>query len=105
MKGTIVNLIVVAALSFSAGVPAAEEAGGKAQPAATQPAPAAASAVPAATSGESAPPALVEKPLPPAKKSTSGKRHKAKAPRSKSLDLRHCLELDTNAAIARCAGE
>ncbi|HEY8888099.1 MAG TPA: hypothetical protein VIM35_06410 [Gallionella sp.] len=36
---------------------------------------------------------------------TSGKPAIDKPMRSKNLDLRHCLELETDAAIAKCAGE
>lgn len=104
MNNTIVNLIVVVALSFSGAVLAAEEMGSKAQPPATQPV-AAVSAVPPATATETTPLAPAQEPLPAVKRSTPGKHAKAKAPRSKSLDLRHCLELETNAAIARCAYE
>lgn len=104
MKNTIVNPIVVAALLFSGVALAAGEMENKAQPAATQPV-AAASAVPPATAAEATSPAAAQKPQPAMKHSTSGKHHKAKQPRSKSLDLRHCLELETNIAIAKCAGE
>lgn len=53
---------------------------------------------------ESEPLAVQESP-PPMKQSSSSKQTKLKTRRSKSLDLRHCLELETNAAIAKCAGE
>lgn len=39
------------------------------------------------------------------KRPTSSKRAKAKQRRSMQLDLRHCLDLESNAAIAKCAGE
>ncbi len=94
MKSTIKNLIVVAALSFSGAALAAGES--KAQPPASQPV-AAASAVSPATPAQESRPAM--------KRSTAGKHAKAKPMRSKDLDLRHCLELETNVAIARCAGE
>lgn len=42
---------------------------------------------------------------PPLKLSKSIKIAKAKPERSKSADLRDCLKLETNAAIAKCAGE
>lgn len=58
--------------------------------------------VPASPSA-TAPPELTPQssPKPPAPR----KHAKAKQPRSMSLDLRHCLELKSNAAIAKCAGE
>lgn len=96
MKTTIVNLIVVTALSFSAVAPAAEMGSKTQHPApAMPPAPAAVSA--AATSAQASQPGL--------QPSTPPKPAKAKSARSKSLDLRHCLDLETNAAIAKCAGE
>lgn len=104
MKDTIVNLIVLAALSFSDAALAAGEPGGKAQPGAAQPV-ASASAVPAAAVVESTPPAAAKEPQPATKRSTSNKRAKARTVRPKDLDLRHCLELDNNPAIARCAHE
>lgn len=102
MKNTIKNLIAVSALLFSGATLAAETAESQAQPPAAQPA-AAASAVPQAASAGLTPPATVQEQ--PLERSTPRKHAKAKGPRSKDLDLRHCLELDTNAAIARCAGE
>jgi uncharacterized iron-regulated membrane protein len=104
MKNTIVNLLVVAALSFSGAALAAVETESKAQPPAAQPV-AAASQVPPATAAESTTPAPAQKPQPALKRSTSSKHATAKTIRSKSLDLRHCLELENNAAIANCAGE
>lgn len=95
MKTTIVNLIVVTALSFSGAALAAGETGGKVQPPAAQPA-APASAVP---------PAPVQAPQPAAKPTAPAKPAEAKPPRSKTLDLRHCLDLENDAAIAKCAGE
>jgi hypothetical protein len=103
MKDTIANLIVVAALSISGTAFAAGEEGTQSRSMAI-PAPAA-SAVPPATVVESTTAAPAEKPQPAAKPSTSGKRAKARAVRPKDLDLRHCLELDNNPAIARCARE
>lgn len=102
MKNTITNLIVAAALSISGAAFAASEEGPQARSMAI-PAPAA-SAVPPATVVESKT-APAEKPQPAAKPSTSAKRAKARAVRPKDLDLRHCLELDNNPAIARCARE
>jgi hypothetical protein len=100
MRSTIKNLIVVTALSFSGAALAAGEMASQAQPAPAQPA--AASTVPA-TVAESTPAAAAKKPQPAMKRSTSGKHAKALHP--KNLDLRYCLELETNAAIAKCAGE
>jgi thiol:disulfide interchange protein DsbA len=72
-------------------------------------------AVALATTTESTPPAPVaapvatlspdQEPQPEVKHTTSSKRAKAKKMRPKDLDLRHCLELDNNPAIARCARE
>lgn len=47
---------------------------------------------------------------PPAQQAPKAKPAKASkprpgAPRSRDMDLRHCLELPTNAEIAACAGE
>jgi hypothetical protein len=104
MKDTIVHLIVTAALSFSGAALAAGEMASQAQPAPAQPTQpvAAASAVPA-TVTESTSAAPAKKTQPAAKRTTSGKH--AKAPHPKNLDLRYCLELETNVAIAKCAGE
>ncbi len=49
--------------------------------------------------------ASTQEPKPIVKRAKSRKTPKAKPMRPKNLDLRHCLELDTNAAIAKCAGE
>jgi hypothetical protein len=95
MKTTIANLIVVSALSFSGAALAAAETEGKVQPPATP-----ASAVP--PSAEPAPPATAQKSLPAPKASAPAR---AKPPRPKNLDLRHCLNLETDAEIAKCAGE
>ncbi len=101
MKTTILSLLVVMALSFSGTVFAAAQAGGKAQPAEAKPLPA--SAVPPAAAAKPATPAQAPehalKPSTPAKSATT------KPGRAKNLDLRHCLDLETNAAIAKCAGE
>ena len=40
-----------------------------------------------------------------ASKPTASKPANDKPERAKNLDLRHCLELETDAAIAKCAGE
>lgn len=103
MKNTIVNLIVVATLAFCGAALAAGETESKAPPSAASPV-AAASAVPA-TTVESTPPAPVQKTQPSPKGSTSGKSAQAKPMRAKDLDLRHCLDLENNAAIAKCANE
>lgn len=63
-------------------------------------APVATSAV--ATSSVATPAKALSSPL---KLSKSIKAAQAKPERSKSADLRHCLDLETNAAIAKCAGE
>ncbi|HXU93701.1 MAG TPA: hypothetical protein VFP33_08610 [Gallionella sp.] len=95
MKTTIMNVIVVAALSFNGAALAAAETGGKIQTSAAQPAPPA----------SAAPPAAAKATLPAAKPTTPAKRVKVKRPRPKNLDLRHCLDLKTDAEIAKCAGE
>ncbi len=83
-------MIVVTALSFSSAALAAGETESTAQP------PAAKSEAPA-TAAEQAPAAQpVSKPV---------QRKRAKRAHPKSADLRHCLDLKTNAAIAKCAGE
>ncbi len=104
MKNTVVNLIVVATMACSGAALAAGETESKAPPPAASPV-AAASAVQPATTAESTPPAPVQKPQPSPKGSTSGKHAKAKPMRAKDLDLRHCLDLENNAAIAKCANE
>ncbi len=104
MKTTIVNLTVVAALSFTHCAFGAGEAESKTPPPASPPA-AAASAVAAPEATPAAPAQKAEKAEAVAKPSTSVKRTKARTERPKNLDLRHCLELESNAAIAKCAGE
>ncbi len=88
MKTTIMNVIVVAALSFSGASLAAAETAGKVQ--------SPASAVPPAPAQASQPAVKPSVPVKPAK---------AKKRRSQNLDLRHCLDLKTDAEIAKCAGE
>lgn len=64
-------------------------------------------AVPAAAP-VAAPPAAEPQPspkLPAPHKQAKAKQPKAKQSRAMDLDLRHCLELESNAAIAKCAGE
>lgn len=69
-----------------------------------------ASAAPVATPAAPTPvAAAVQVPQPPMKLSEETKAARKPAPskpeRPKNLDLRHCLELETDAAIAKCAGE
>lgn len=100
MKNAIPNLIAVAVLSSSGASLALEEAGSTMQPAAT-----AASVVQPATAAGAAQHSPAQQPQPAVKQPISGKHTKTNSVRSKNLDLRHCLELDSNAAIAKCAGE
>ena len=95
MRTTIMKAIVVAALSFSGVAFSAEGAKDRTQPPAAQPA-APSSAVPLASTAAPAP-AREAQPAP--------KPAKAKPPHPKNLDLRHCLDLKTDAEIAKCAGE
>lgn len=114
MKRTTMSLIVVAAMLFGSPALAADETESMAQPAdqtedMAQP-----------TEIETEPTQLVEQPtmpteseLPPSTEkprlapyNSSGKRDKpTKYNRSKTLDLRYCLELESNVEIAKCAGE
>ena len=57
---------------------------------------------PAATPVVAAPANVLQ---PPLQLSKSIKTAKIKAERSKTADLRYCLALETNEAIAKCAGE
>jgi hypothetical protein len=59
-------------------------------------------AAPVTTPAVAAPVQVVQ---PPLKLSKSIKTAKAKPERSKTADLRDCLKLETDAAIAKCAGE
>lgn len=93
MNSTIPNLIVVAALSLATSALAATEDKTPAPPATAE------------TSGVPATAAAPQQPRPTEKRLAAGKRPKAKGPRPKNLDLRHCLELKDGLAIARCAGE
>ena len=65
--------------------------------------------VAASTTIAPTPPAAVAQPEPelqPSLKRPAPRKHaKAKQPRATNLDMRHCLELENNAAIAKCAGE
>lgn len=101
MKYTTVTLMVLATLCFGGTAFAAEEMAAKTSTPTNQPASAAASAVSPATT--TAAPAA--EPQPAMKHPSALKHTKAKGPRSRSLDLRHCLELKTNVEIARCARE
>jgi len=96
MKSTFLNLIAAAILVLSWSAHAADEIEGKMQSPASPP---------AATSPEA-----VSHVTPTAtkhrfKRANSHKRARAKSARSHSLDLRHCLELESYVAIAQCAGE
>ena len=103
MKYANLNLMVLATLCLGSTAFAAEQTAATTSAPATQAAPATASAVPPAATAEStAAPAAESQ---PAMKPSSPKHVKAKGPRSKDLDLRHCLELKTNVEIARCAHE
>jgi hypothetical protein len=93
MKSTILNLIAVATLLFGWTAQAANEAAQTAQPAT------------AAVTPVAVAPATAQKTLPRQMHSKSLKRANAKQGRSHDLDLRHCLELPSNAEIAKCAGE
>jgi len=97
MKRTILNLIAAAALLFVWTAQAADATVQQTQPAT--------STAPATTSSVTAAPATAEQTQPPAKQAKSHKLAKAKFARSHDLDLRHCLDLKTNAEIAECAGE
>jgi hypothetical protein len=96
MNRTILNLIAAAALLFGWTAQAADETAQQTQPVA---------APPAAASTVASAPAAAEKPQQPVKRSKLHKRAKTKLARSHDLDLRHCLDLKTNAEIAECAGE
>jgi hypothetical protein len=104
MKSTILNLIAVVALLFSWSAQAANESAPKAQPPAAQSG-AETTAVPTTAAPISTPLATTEKPAAAMKHSKKYKRAKAKLARSHTVDLRHCLDLPTNAEIAKCAGE
>ena len=72
-------------------------------------------AAPVATPSVATPAQSIEPPLKLAKTITTekkpsqpgqpGSKATGKPERAKNLDLRHCLELETDAAIAKCAGE
>ncbi len=96
MKRTILNLIAATALLFGWTAQAADETAQQAQPSANQP---------AAATPVAAAPATAQETKAPVKHSKLHKRAKSKLGRSHDLDLRHCLDLKTNAEIAECAGE
>ena len=60
---------------------------------------------PAQAKEPAAPPAIAEAPVLPPEMKPATVKIKNKPPRPKNLDLRYCLELKTDAAIAKCAGE
>ena len=104
MKSTIPNLIAVAALLSGWTAQAADQMESQTPPSATPPAAIAVEAPMAATPAV-AKPVTAEKPQSPLKSSKSGKHAKAKRGRTYAQDLRYCLDLPTNAEIAKCAGE
>jgi hypothetical protein len=104
MKRTILNLIAAAALLFGWAAQAADEMESKTPSPETQPVVETVVA-PEATAPVTAPPAPVQETEPPVKHSNSHKHAIPKHGRSHDLDLRDCLDLKTNAEIAKCAGE
>ncbi|MFH0934571.1 MAG: hypothetical protein V1879_05140 [Pseudomonadota bacterium] len=88
MKNTIASLIVVAAFSFGSAAFAENGMNDEAQPAAAE--------------VEQVMAEPIEESRPAMKHSSSTM---AGADRPKDLDLRHCLDLADNVAIARCAYE
>lgn len=103
MKHGITNLIAVAALSCCGMALAAGDAGNKSRPAEAKPATATVAAQPVAPT-KMPEPAAAKKPA-AAKEPMSGAAIKTQAVRPKDLDLRHCLDQGSDAAIAKCAGE
>ncbi len=120
MKNTTMSLIVVAAVLFSSAALAAdetenmaEETGNMTQPAETE-TDAAVSAEPIMEEPASAEPIMTE-PAPPAPDKVAepardllkidGYYKQKTTRRPKNLDLRHCLDLENNIEIAKCAGE
>lgn len=103
MKHGITNLIAVAALSCCGMALAAGDAGNKSRPAEARPATGTVAAPPAAPA-KPAELASAKKPA-AAKEPVSGAALKEKPLRPKDLDLRHCLDQGSDAAIAKCAGE
>lgn len=105
MKKSDLGLITVAALLVCGTAYAAEAQQAtppKAEPVAATAAPASAVAAAQTTPSKQEPAASAE-PKPVVKHAKSKK--VAKTKRAQDLDLRHCLELTDNAAIAKCAGE
>jgi hypothetical protein len=99
--------------AIPAAAPVAEPAVAKAKPAAApkvaaapaEPPPAPAAEAPDVSAEAAAKPAQpmpVAAVAPPAMKPAKAE---SKPPRPKNLDLRHCLDLKTDAEIAKCAGE
>jgi thiol:disulfide interchange protein DsbA len=66
--------------------------------------PAASSPAISPAASRTAPDSAPMPPSPPEHRAPA-KRSRVKQPRSMNLDLRHCLDLESNAAIAKCAGE
>jgi hypothetical protein len=91
MKSTILNLIAAVTLLVGWTAQAADDMVQQTQP--------------AATASVTSTPATSQETRPPVKRAKLHKRAKAKQGRSHDLDLRHCLDLPTNAEIAQCAGE
>lgn len=96
MKNLILKLLFSAALLSSTAL------------AADAVAPEAKTAAPGATPAgraETAAPVPAPDMQPPVPKAKQDRAPGKKQIRSKSLDLRYCLDLETNAAIIKCAGE
>jgi hypothetical protein len=91
MKITIAHLIVLAAFSFGSAAMADTGMKDESQPAATE-----------AGQATAAP---AEQPQSAPVHSTSTTQIHPGMPRPMNLDLRHCLDLADNLAIARCANE
>lgn len=106
MYNTIKKLIVVAALLFGGVAFAADETGNT-----TQPAEGAIEATPMPVQEAVEPAPIQEEVVPEIQEQkapeVSYSKHDipTRMNRSKTLDLRYCLELPTNVEIAKCAGE
>jgi hypothetical protein len=96
MKSTILNIITIAALSLSGMALAVDEVEPKAMPVEES---AAQAVVPAEPTAQSSAAESV-----PVAKSTHRDKP-TKRNRSRTLDLRYCLEQESNVAIATCSGE
>lgn len=107
-------MVLLGALGYATAAMAAEEMAAPAKPAAvtSQPAPAPAASAPQAASA----PAATATQAAPAPATTVHVTHapakvpkmlklEAGKPRPQNMDLRHCLDLKDNKAIAKCAGE